>query len=119
MKTNIQTTATSNFHTQTTSKASKGKWGLVMALVLLSGTQLAVSADFTLEAVPQRQHIPSELNEFQINTIPPIPSTESYQACLSEAVNMIANGKCNDNSYIVFCLKSEFAQAGSNCAYYL
>ncbi|MEE9397131.1 MAG: hypothetical protein V3V31_08990 [Methylococcales bacterium] len=120
MKTHILTNKISKSHTQTALKLAREKCGVMMALVLLSTTQLAVSADIILAPVPQHQHMPSGPDSFAGAPTPPsIPSTEAYTSCVSKAMDFLDSGVCNGTSNILNCIKAQFIATGDNCALYL
>ncbi len=119
MKTHILTSKISNHHAKTTLKFAREKCGVMIALVLLSTTQLAVSADISFAPVPQ-QHMPSGPDSFAGAPTPPsIPSTEAYTSCVSKAMDFLDSGVCNGTSNILNCIKAQFIAAGDNCALYL
>lgn len=118
MKTNILKSKISNHHAKTTLKFAREKCGVMMALVLLSTTQLAVSADISFAPVPQHQHMPSGPDSFAA-PIPPKPSAETYAACVSMAMEILDSGGCNTASDVRFCIKAKFVESSSNCALYL
>ncbi len=118
MKTHILTNKISKSHTQTALKLAREKCGVMMALVLLSTTQLAVSADIIFASPAPQQHIPSGPTDLAA-PIPSIPSTETYAACVSIALDILESGACNTASDVRFCIKAEFVKSSSNCALYL
>ena len=120
MRTNHPTTPSSDFHAQTTLGSVRRKCAVAIAFVLFSGVGITDSKIAVAKVVPQSNSNPSSsVDSFAVPSLPPLPSLQDYQHCLSKAMDIIDSGDCNGESNVVFCIKAQFLADSDSCALYL